>query len=325
MLDQILGRVRLRIPEVAERPDDLRAAALDAPPVRSLAAAVTSPGMSVIAEIKRRSPSRGQLAPELDPRALASAYQAGGAAAISVLTEPEFFDGSIADLQAAASAVALPVLRKDFILDPVQVWESRAIGADAVLLIVAALDDEMLTKLIATAEEARIETLVEVHDEVEVDRARASGAGIVGVNARDLSTFHVDLSVTERLSDRLGGFSARVAESGITGPADVARMMSAGYDAVLVGETLVRETDPAAAVARLVAREGRETSLPKEQSGCDLGQGVRCHGPTDRRGRAACWCRRHWARPRRVAAAGQHRPGEEDRRWYRRSQDPGHG
>ena len=255
MLDQILGRVRLRIPEVAERTDDLRAAALDAPPVRSLAAAVTSPGMSVIAEIKRRSPSRGQLAPELDPRALASAYQAGGAAAISVLTEPEFFDGSIADLQAAASAVALPVLRKDFILDPVQVWESRAIGADAVLLIVAALDDEMLTKLIATAEEARIETLVEVHDEVEVDRARASGAGVVGVNARDLSTFHVDLSVTERLSDRLGGFAARVAESGITGPADVARMMSAGYDAVLVGETLVRETDPAAAVARLVARE----------------------------------------------------------------------
>jgi indole-3-glycerol phosphate synthase len=254
MLDRIIATVERRIPEVAARLEELRTSALHSPPVRSLTAAVTAPGTGVIAEIKRRSPSRGPLAPDLDPAALAAAYEAGGAAAISVLTEPEFFAGSAADLRAAASSIGVPVLRKDFIIHPAQVWESRAIGADALLLIVAALDDETLTQLIATALEAGIEVLVEVHDEVETERAHASGAGLVGVNARDLVTFEVDLGVAERLAGRLDGFEGRVAESGITGPADVARMAAAGYDAVLVGESLVRHRDPADAVSLLTGQ-----------------------------------------------------------------------
>ncbi len=228
MLDQIIATVRRRIPDLAARSAELRSAALRSPPVRSLTAAVTAPGARVIAEVKRRSPSRGVLAPDLDPAALAAAYQSGGAAAISVLTEPEFFGGSIADLRAAAAAVNVPVLRKDFMLDPAQIWESRAIGADAVLLIVAALEDHMLARLIATAAEAGIEALVEIHDEVEAERARAAGASLVGVNARDLATFDLDLSIAERLARRLEGFEGRVAESGITGPADVTRMIAVG-------------------------------------------------------------------------------------------------
>lgn len=254
MLDRIIAAVRQRIPDVAALIDDFRTTALEARPVRSLTAAVTTPGTAVIAEIKRRSPSRGSLAPDLDPSVLATAYEAGGAAAISVLTEPEFFAGSTADLQAAAASVTIPVLRKDFVLHPAQVWESRAIGADAVLLIVAVLDDEALSQLIATAGEAGIEALVEIHDEAEATRALAAGARVIGVNARKLATFEVDLKVAERLASRLDGFEARVAESGINGPADVARMTAAGYDAVLVGEMLVRHADPEAAVALLTGQ-----------------------------------------------------------------------
>jgi indole-3-glycerol phosphate synthase len=254
MLDKIVAAVRRRIPDVAARSEELRAAALEMPPVRSLSAALTAPGVGVIAEIKRRSPSKGPLAPDLDPAALAMAYQAGGAAAVSVLTEADFFGGSVADLRAAASAVGVPVLRKDFILDPAQVWESRAIGADALLLIVAALDDQMLARLIGTAEEAGIEALVEVHSDVEAERAAATGAQLVGVNARDLETFDIDLGLPERLAGRLEGFQARVAESGISGPDDVARMIAAGYEAVLVGETLVRSSEPEAELARLIER-----------------------------------------------------------------------
>ncbi len=173
--------------------------------MRSLTAAVTAArDRGDRAEIKRRSPSRGPLAPDLDPAVLATAYEAGGAAAISVLTEPEFFAGSTADLQAAAASVTIPVLRKDFVLHPAQVWESRAIGADAVLLIVAVLDDETLSHLIATAGEAGIETLVEIHDEAEATRALAAGARVIGVNARKLATFEVDLKVAERLAESAG-------------------------------------------------------------------------------------------------------------------------
>ncbi len=259
MLDRIIATVRRRIPDLAARSAELRGAALRSPPVRSLTAAVTAPGARVIAEIKRRSPSRGVLAPDLDPAALAAAYQTGGAAAISVLTEPEFFGGSIADLRAAAAAVNVPVLRKDFMLDPAQIWESRAIGADAVLLIVAALEDHMLARLIATAAEAGIEALVEIHDEVEAERARAAGASLVGVNARDLATFDLDLGIAERLARRLEGFEGRVAESGITGPADVTRMVAAGYDAVLVGESLVRAERPGGGRGAAGSRQKRAT------------------------------------------------------------------
>jgi indole-3-glycerol phosphate synthase len=214
-------------------------------------AAVSAPGMNVIAEVKRRSPSRGDLAADLNPPVQAKAYQAGGAAAVSVLTEPEFFGGSLTDLELVTGAVGIPVLRKDFIIHPAQVWESKLHGADAVLLIVAALSDVDLARLLDEAEAAGLDALVEVHTSEEADRAMAAGARIVGVNNRDLTSFSVDLETAESLAGRVGGAAARVAESGVHGGVDAARMAAAGYTAVLVGEALVRATDPAALVAEL--------------------------------------------------------------------------
>ena len=209
--------------------------------------------MSVVAEVKRRSPSRGELAGALDPAAQSAAYQEGGAAAISVLTEPEFFAGSLADLAAVAGAVDVPVLRKDFIVDPAQIWESVIHGADAVLLIVAVLDDDELTSLLAEAEGAGLDALVEVHAAAEAERAIEAGARIVGVNNRDLTSFDVDLSTAESLAGLVEAAPVRVAESGIFDGDDAARMAAAGYHAVLVGEALVRAGDPAALVAELRA------------------------------------------------------------------------
>jgi indole-3-glycerol phosphate synthase len=244
MLQPILDDTRRRIQGMAPLAE-LRARAADAPPVRSFADALRAPGLSVIAEVKRRSPSRGDLAPDLDPVRQALQYAEGGAAAISVLTEPHHFSGSDADLSAVRATVDIPVLRKDFTLVAGQIWEARAIGADAILLIVAALDDPTLTQLVETASAVGVAALVEVHDGREAERALAAGATIVGVNNRNLHTFEVDLATSEALAEVLGPAEVTIAESGIHSPADAARMVHAGFDAILVGESLVRAGDPA--------------------------------------------------------------------------------
>jgi indole-3-glycerol phosphate synthase len=258
VLDRILATKRdevtmLRRPGVR---DLLRGQALDAPPTRGFEAALRADParLSVIAEIKRRSPSKGDLAPDLDPGATASAYESGGASCLSVLTDVHWFGGSVADLHAARDAVAIPVLRKDFTVDEVQVFETRALGADAILLIVAALpDDAHLVDLHSLATEVGLDVLVETHDDAELDRALAAGARLVGVNARDLGTFAEDLGLGERLAARIPPDVVAIAESAIRSPDDARRMATAGFDAVLVGEMLVRSDDPAAVVAALAS------------------------------------------------------------------------
>lgn len=245
MLDEILEATEPRARSAAARADDLRDAMSQAPVVRDLSRTLATPGLSVIAEVKRRSPSAGDLAIALDPADQARRYAAGGAAAISVLTEPHYFDGSLEDLAAVRSATDLPVLRKDFMLNEAQIWESRAAGADAVLLIAAVLDGRRLPVMLEAVAAASMTALVEVHDEAEAERAVAAGALVVGVNNRDLRSFVTDLAVAERLSGRLVNAAVRVAESGVRTAADAARMAAAGYDAVLVGEALVRSKDPA--------------------------------------------------------------------------------
>lgn len=249
MLNEILAATRKQIDQLEV--GELRSRAGEAPPSRSLNASLAEPGLAVIAEVKRRSPSRGDLAPQLDPVAQARLYASGGAAAVSVLTNEEFFGGSLADLTAVARAVEVPVLRKDFVIDAAQIWESRVAGADAVLLIVAALSDEQLRALVAESADAGLEALVEVHNETELERALAAGAGLVGVNNRDLTTFSVDLGVAERLAPLLRDRALMVAESGISQPVHAAAMAVAGYDAILVGEALVLAPDPAELVASL--------------------------------------------------------------------------
>ena len=250
MLEPILEDTRRRIDRLPPL-DVLRERARTASPVRGFAGALAGPGLSVVAEVKRRSPSRGELASDLDPVERAGRYAAGGAAAISVLTEPHHFSGSDDDLVGARKASGIPVLRKDFTLDERQIWEARAIGADAVLLIVAVLDDERLTALLGAAAEAGIDALVEVHSTQEAERALEAGAEIVGVNNRDLGTFEVDLATSERIAPMLEGVPVRVAESGIFDASDGRRMADAGFDAVLVGEALVRAADPEALIRSL--------------------------------------------------------------------------
>jgi indole-3-glycerol phosphate synthase len=253
VLDEILAakRAELALLQESEARDTLRRAAHDAAPARDFGGALrrVDGQLAVIAEIKRRSPSKGDLAPHLDPAVSAKAYESGGAAALSVLTDQPFFGGSVDDLRTARSAVELPVLRKDFIIDETQVYGTSVIGADAVLLIVAALpDDALLAGLRALSHELGLVALVEVHDDAELDRALAAGAAVVGVNARDLGSFGEDLGVSERLSGRIPPDVTAVAESAIRAPDDARRMADAGYDAVLVGEALVRSDDPAALV-----------------------------------------------------------------------------
>jgi indole-3-glycerol phosphate synthase len=251
VLDSILDSVRARLGDVVAAEASLRADAADLPPARDFAAALAGRGLAVIAEIKRRSPSAGDIDPGLDPAARARSYLEGGAAAVSVLTEPDHFGGSPADLQAVRAAVPLPVLRKDFVLHPAQVWQARAWGADAVLLIAAVLDGGLLADLVRTTAEAGLTALVEVHGEDEVERAAAVGARVIGVNNRDLTTFRVDLGTAERIRPMLPPGVVTVAESGVSDPAGAARMAAAGYDAVLVGEALVRSPDPAALLRSL--------------------------------------------------------------------------
>jgi indole-3-glycerol phosphate synthase len=205
----------------------------------------------VIAEVKRRSPSAGPLRPDLDPAALARAYAAGGATCLSVLTDATSFGGSTTDLTAARAAGALPVLRKDFTVSERDVLDTRRMGADAVLLIAAAIDDAELAAFSALAAEVGLDALVEVHDEAELQRALAVDATLVGVNQRDLVTFAVDTDRAVRVAPAMPAGVVRVAESGVRGPEDAARLAAAGYHAVLVGESLIRAEDPATAVARL--------------------------------------------------------------------------
>jgi indole-3-glycerol phosphate synthase len=241
-----LARRQAQVPEA-----ELRARLLEVPPAHDPLPAFRQPGSSVIAEVKRRSPSKGDLAGIPDPAGLATAYQRGGAAAISVLTEERRFGGSLEDLHAVRAAVTVPVLRKDFVVEPYQLLEARAAGADLVLLIVAALPGDALVHLYELSRELGLTALVEVHDEPETERAVDLGAGLVGVNARNLKTLEVDAATFGKLAPLLPADVVTVAESGITGPDDVRRHVGEGADVVLVGEALVRDGDPEAAVRAL--------------------------------------------------------------------------
>jgi indole-3-glycerol phosphate synthase len=255
ILDDILARTRADVAvRMAARPiADLEATAAARPPARSLARALRRPDqIACIAEFKRRSPSAGWIAEAADPATTVRAYAAGGAQALSILTDGPFFGGSLDDLGAARTACELPVLRKDFIVDRYQIVEARAAGADAILLIVAALSDPEIAALLAAAREIGLGALVEAHDADEVRRAVAAGAAIIGINNRDLRTFTVDRDLACRLRPQVPAERIVVAESGIRDAADVARLRAAGIDAMLVGETLMRASDPAAALRALL-------------------------------------------------------------------------
>jgi len=223
-----------------------------APPVRDFAAALSRDAINVLAELKPASPSRGIIRDPFDAPALGKALEAAGAAALSVLTEGEFFRGSLKNLRDARKEIALPVLRKDFIFDPWQVWESRANDADSFLLIVAALSDDQLRELIALGRELGMEPLVEVHTREELDRAMAAGSRIVGVNNRDLKTLTVRLETSYELIERIPEECLAVAESGLRSHDDLKKLRAAGFDAFLIGEHLMLSPDPAAALGALL-------------------------------------------------------------------------
>jgi indole-3-glycerol phosphate synthase len=234
--------------------DALIGAALEVAAARGFAGALdAASGLAVIAEVKRRSPSKGALHPALDPAALASTYAAAGASCLSVLTDSEFFGGSVADLQAARAASGLPVLRKDFTVSAHDVVDARLMGADAVLLIAAALDRGELVEYHRLAVELGLDVLVEIHDETELDVALDVGATLIGVNQRDLVTFEVDHDRAARMAAVIPDGVVKVAESGVRDTDDAKRLAAAGYQAILVGETLVTSRDPAEALRGLLA------------------------------------------------------------------------
>ena len=221
-------------------------------PTRGFAAAISAtPHLAVIAEVKRRSPSKGDLNADLDPAVLAAMYQQGGASCMSVLTDTEHFGGSVHDLQAARAACSLPVIRKDFTVDLRDICDARIMGADCVLLIAAALSDAELQSFLGLSRDLDIDALVEVHDEKELERALAAGATLVGVNQRDLVTFEVDQERAVRVAGLMPASIVKVAESGVRGKADAIALRHAGYDAVLVGEHLVTASHPVAALTDL--------------------------------------------------------------------------
>jgi indole-3-glycerol phosphate synthase len=257
VLDQIL---EARLLEVEHRKKVLPETALKygvkaATPLRDFSAAICKPGINILAELKPASPSLGVIRDPFDPIALATSFEAAGAAALSVLTEGEFFRGSLKNLRDARKSIQLPVLRKDFIFDPWQVWESRANDADSFLLIVAALRQQQLTELIALGRELGMEPLVEVHTAEELARAIGAGAKIIGVNNRDLKTLEVRIDTSFDLIDRIPDDCVAVSESGIRTAADLARLRVAGFDAFLVGTSLMLATDPAAALSELVVAQ----------------------------------------------------------------------
>ena len=230
---------------------ELRSQCGELDPTRDFAAALAAPGLSVIAEVKRRSPSKGDLAADLDPAEVAMQYAQGGAACLSVLTDVDHFGGSPADLQAARAAVDLPVIRKDFTVCIADVYDARLMGADAVLLIAAALNDDELGQFAAAAADVGLTALFEIHDEAELARALAADAKVVGVNQRDLVTFEVDQERAVRMAPQIPQGLIRVAESGVRGPTDAAVLYQAGFDAVLVGESVVTAGERSAAVRAL--------------------------------------------------------------------------
>ena len=263
VLDEIIDGVRedLAIRMVQVSLDELKSRAQRVVPALDACAALhDGAGVTLIAEVKRSSPSRGALADIADPAVLATDYAAGGAAMISVLTERRRFGGSLQDLAAVRAAVAIPVLRKDFMVSSYQLWEARAYGADAILLIVAALDQPTLVGLRERAESLGMTALVEVHDEAETERAVAAGARVIGINARNLKTLEVDRGTFSRLAPRVPAGVVKVAESGVRGPQDVLDYARAGASAVLVGECLVIGGRPRDAVADLIAAGAHPTS-----------------------------------------------------------------
>jgi indole-3-glycerol phosphate synthase len=261
VLDDIIAGVRIDLAarEAATPLADVRAMLADVDPPRDPMPHLRALGSSVISEVKRKSPSKGALADIPDPAALATAYAAGGAAAISVLTEERRFGGSLGDLRAVRAAVDTPILRKDFIVEPYQLWEARAAGADLALLMCSALDDDRLRELFELAGELGLTALVEVHGEAETVRAVELGAELIGVNARNLKTLQIAPDTFGRLAPLIPDDRVKVAESGIFTAADVQRFVDEGARAVLVGEALVKDGDPTAAVASftgLTARAG---------------------------------------------------------------------
>ena len=260
ILKRILARKAEEVTERSARAPlrELAARVADLPPTRGFVAALEAKidegEPAVIAEIKKASPSKGVIREDFDPAAIAASYAANGAACLSVLTDRDFFQGSEAYLEQARAACALPILRKDFTIDAYQVYEARAIGADCILLIVSALDDPTLLELSLLASELDLDVLVEVHDEVELERALGVPAPLIGVNNRNLRTFETSLDTTLTLRDRVDGGRLLVTESGIHTRADVEKMQDAGIDAFLVGEAFMRAPDPGAELARLFAR-----------------------------------------------------------------------
>jgi indole-3-glycerol phosphate synthase len=255
VLDDIVAGVREDLADaraVVHR-EQIEQLALQSAPALDAEAALRRPGLALIAEVKRASPSKGALAPITDPAALAAEYEAGGATAVSVLTERRRFNGSLDDLDAVRKAVRIPVLRKDFMVDDYQLFEARAHGADLILLIVAALGQADLVRMHGLAHELGMTALVEVHDEDETRRAVDAGASVIGVNARNLKTLAVDPDTFGRLSPLIPDSCVKVAESGVGGPHDAARFAGEGADAVLVGEALVRGTNPRRAAYELIA------------------------------------------------------------------------
>ncbi len=250
-LGQIVSETRGRVDELKRRRHALEAGAAEQAPAPSFAAALHRPDVAVVAEVKRRSPSRGEINAQLSPRLQAAAYHAGGAAAISVLTEPRHFGGSDEDLVAVRAAAPVPLLKKDFHIDAIQLVEARALGASAVLLIARALEPTLLADLVAETTALGLAALVEVRTEAELERALLTEAPVIGVNSRDLETLEMDFAVTGRLLPMIPGERVAIAESGVKGRADVERAAAWGADAVLVGSALSAAADAAAAVRAL--------------------------------------------------------------------------
>ena len=260
VLTEIAARKRERVAarKHATSLSDVMRAAKDAPPVRSFGAALAAKaanGYALIAEIKKASPSAGLIRADFDPAAIARAYERAGAACLSVLTEEDSFQGRDEHLRAARAATALPALRKDFMLEPFQVYEARAIGADCILLILALLSDEQAADLEMSARDAGLDVLIEVHDEAELDRALKLKSPLIGVNNRNLKTLAIDLAVTERLAARLPADRVLVCESGLKTPADLARMARTGARRFLIGESLMRQDDVEAATRAILTPE----------------------------------------------------------------------
>jgi indole-3-glycerol phosphate synthase len=256
VLDRIL---EARLAEVEHRKKVLPETALKygvaaATPLRDFAGALTRPGINILAELKPASPSRGIIREPFDPIALATSFESAGAVALSVLTEGEFFGGTLKNLRDARKAIQIPVLRKDFIFDPWQVWETRANDADSFLLIVAALGDKQLAELLALGRELKMEPVVEVHTSVELDRALVAGAKVIGVNNRNLKTLDIRVETSFELIEKIPDDCITVSESGISSHDEIVKLRAAGFDAFLIGTSLMLAPDPAAALSSLLGK-----------------------------------------------------------------------